>query len=281
MKKILLFLAFFVLTIFVNGQDKIGVGNDPEGFDSVGVGTVTTWVKPILIDPNTFVLEFVIPSNNYTLTIPFFNTTGYNCTINWKDGSALSTITTYNDADRVHIYAIAGTYQVEFSGVVKGIYFNNSGNKLQLTKIIQWGNVGMTSTARAFYGCSNLSDIGDFENLPVTSIGIYAFRNCTSLTSVTIPNSVTSISDVAFGSCTSLTSVTIPNSVTSMGYSAFSNCTASTLIYTMNPIAPPTITSTTFYSIHSQARIKVPFSSVTAYKAAQYWSSYANQIISQ
>ena len=41
--------------------------------------------------------------------------------------------------------------------------------------------------------------------------------SCTSLTSVTIPNSVTSIGDEAFDGCTSLTSVTIPNSVTSIG----------------------------------------------------------------
>ena len=48
-----------------------------------------------------------------------------------------------------------------------------------------------------------------------------AFCDCTSLTSVTIPDSVTSIGYGAFCDCTSLTSVTIPNSVTSIGNYAF------------------------------------------------------------
>ncbi len=56
---------------------------------------------------------------------------------------------------------------------------------------------------------------------PVTSIGDSAFRDCSGLTSVTIPEGVTSIGDMAFSGCSGLTSVTIPASVTSIGNYAF------------------------------------------------------------
>jgi len=75
----------------------------------------------------------------------------------------------------------------------------------------------------------------------VTSIGNYAFNNCSYLTSVTIPNSVTSIGDWAFAWCNGLTSITLPNSVTSIGIDAFSSCSRMTAIEVDN--ANPSYTS--------------------------------------
>ena len=80
----------------------------------------------------------------------------------------------------------------------------------------------------AFHNCDSLTSVTIPDS--VTDIGSYAFTYCTSLTSVTIPDSVTSIGWYAFSGCTSLTSVTIPDSVTSIVISAFENCTSLTSI---------------------------------------------------
>ena len=137
---------------------------------------------------------------------------------------------------------------------------------------------------RAFYGCSQLTEVtipnsatklwgGIFEDCTgltkvtfpenvdgTTNDGIsnYLFRNCSSLTevslpngfkilrntfdgcsnlkNVTIPNSVTSIESNVFRGCIGLTSITIPNSVTSIGSSAFSGCTGLTSVTIPNSV---------------------------------------------
>ena len=68
------------------------------------------------------------------------------------------------------------------------------------------------------------------EGKKVTSIGHGAFYRCSSLTGITIPNSVKSIGYDAFYGCSSLTGITIPNSVTSIGDEAFGNCSRLTNI---------------------------------------------------
>ena len=64
----------------------------------------------------------------------------------------------------------------------------------------------------------------------VTSLGASCFKDCSGLTSITIPSSVTSLDDYCFYRCGVLTSITIPSSVTSLGNSCFSYCSGLTSI---------------------------------------------------
>ena len=119
---------------------------------------------------------------------------------------------------------------------------------------------GVTSIGDyAFDNCTSLTSI----TIPssVTSIGVGAFMACTSLTSITIPSSVTSIGDNTFTTCTSLTSITIPSSVTSIDYSAFCNCTSLTSITI--PSSVTSIDYSAFYNCTSLTSITIP-SSVTS-----------------
>jgi len=103
------------------------------------------------------------------------------------------------------------------------------------------GDALTTIPDKAFYdentdrGCEVLVSV----TIPnsVTSIGDWAFCDCTKLTGVIIPNSVTRIEQFAFHHCTSLTNVTIPDSVTSIGSAAFFGCESLTSVTFQGVIA--------------------------------------------
>ena len=94
-----------------------------------------------------------------------------------------------------------------------------------------------------FSNCSSLTSI----NIPngFTSIGSSAFSGCSSLQNISIPNSVTSIGSSVFSNCSSLQNISIPNSVTSIGSSAFSGCTCLQSII-LESLTAPTIQSNSF-----------------------------------
>lgn len=122
-----------------------------------------------------------------------------------------------------------GTLTISGTGEMANNTLGGVDNYLDFIRVVVVEN-GATSIGEfAFLECISLTSITIPDS--VTSIGTYAFYGCNSLTSVTIPDSVTSIDDWTFGGCISLTSVTIPDSVTSIGYSAFSNCSGLKDVY--------------------------------------------------
>ena len=116
------------------------------------------------------------------------------------------------------------------------------------------GSVCESIGSFAFYNCTSLTSVTIPDS--VTSIGECAFCDCTSLTSVTIPDSVTDIGGSAFSGCTSLTSVTIPDSVTSIGSYAFAYCTSLTSVTIPDNVTE--IGSYAFYNCTSLTSVTIP-----------------------
>ena len=110
-----------------------------------------------------------------------------------------------------------------------------------------------------FKDCSGLTSI----TIPssVTSLGSGCFYACRGLTSITIPSSVTSLGNYCFSYCSGFTSITIPSSVTSLGEGCFSGCSGLTSV-----TIPSSVTSLgewCFQHCSSLTSITIP-SSVTS-----------------
>ena len=118
----------------------------------------------------------------------------------------------------------------------------------------------------------------------VTSIGDYAFENCTGLTFVTIPNSVTTIGEFAFRYCTGLTS-TIIYSVTSIGIRPWRHCDKLRYLY-LFPSTPPTMETSPLEEVsienyfsneqYENVTLYVPKESVITYASTEPWRYFKN-----
>ena len=68
-------------------------------------------------------------------------------------------------------------------------------------------------------GCTKLTQLGDF-----------VFGDCSSLTSVTLPDGLTQMGDSVFCECSSLTRLTLPDGLTQLGYGVFEECSSLTSV---------------------------------------------------
>lgn len=109
----------------------------------------------------------------------------------------------------------------------------SSAKMLQLLAVVLWA---VTAQAEFYYTTNNgtitlggacgdnVSIPGTINGMPVTTIGLSAFGGCSSLTNVTIPDTVTLIGYMAFSYCDRLTNITIPSSVMTLGGLPFYRC---------------------------------------------------------
>ena len=187
-------------------------------------------------------------------------------TVNLENGSELtsenlgvdaSKIRTYwNEGDLTWTLTADGTLTISGTGAMKDYSSSDSPatqKKDSVNKVVIEN--GITSIgAYAFYDCSGLTSIEIPES--VTSIGEGAFSGCSSLANITIPNNVTSIGDGAFQSCSKLASIEIPEGVISIGDGAFQGCSSLTSITI--PGSVTSIGDSAFYNCGNLASIEIP-----------------------
>ena len=124
----------------------------------------------------------------------------------------------------------------------------------------------------AFRICSGLTSV----TIPnsVTSIGISAFEGCSGLTSIDIPNSVTSIGRWAFNDCSGLTSITIGSGIKNIDIEAFANCKKLETVTCLAEKVPSTSSDAFKDSYIEYATLRVPDQSVAAYSSAYPWKNF-------
>jgi hypothetical protein len=111
---------------------------------------------------------------------------------------------------------------------VENLTCNNNGDigYNAFTECDNLKNVACNNTGKigdnAFESCSNISSLS--LGGKVSFIGKNAFKNSSSLTAVTIPNSVTRLDNYSFSGCSSLADIIIGNQVDTIGARAFENC---------------------------------------------------------
>lgn len=113
----------------------------------------------------------------------------------------------------------------------------------------------------------------------VTSIRSSAFKNCTGITSISLPSTLATIGFSSFQGCTGLSTIAIPASVTSIDGSAFKNCTGLTSFYAY-PTTPPTFSDNVNLALSgvktaTTCKLYVPTSSLSLYQTTSQWDSFA------
>ena len=170
-----------------------------------------------------------------------------------------------------------GWYNDQPDGIVYAgkIVYNYKGTMSDNTQlVIKNGTLGLADYC--FSNCTSLSSISLPNSL--VSIGIRSFWQCIGINNIKIPNSVTTIGEHAFYQCKGLTSVNIPNSVTEIGKGAFDGCKGLTSVTIPNSVT--TIGNRLFGGCSGLTSITIP-NSVTSigYNAFEGCSGLTSVII--
>ena len=202
-------------------------------------------------NPNFYDLA---PETEYTIYVRYKATVTHNAS-----ESVTTTVRTKHKEVAVtkNILRNAGYYTDDTTDlIIPSVYYDNNNTPCHVTSIGDY----------AFEDCTNLTSVIIPDG--VTTIGYSAFSKCSNLNRVTIGDGVTSIGSLAFNRCSGLISINIPESVTNIGNYAFRNCSSLTSITI--PDGVTSIGDGAFQECISLTNITIP-SGVTNIDYGTFW----------
>lgn len=214
--------------------------------------SVTSGVKTITLTPKTGE-TFDNGVNYYLVLLPVTLSSGFTMSFTTYDGNygefnySSSSITIkrslFGKKDNIDTYAMLGPVPLN-----QIWYTSSDGNIVNPYKMDVFGANIISNTYNEGKG------VIEFD-ATITSIGNYAFRNCSKLTSILIPNGVTTLGTQAFRG-TGIVSIRIPSSIISLGDGILYQC--SSLVSCHLPEGLASLPRNTFYQCSSLTSITLP-----------------------
>ena len=250
--------------------------NIPEGVTSIGKYAFEgcSSLTGVFISAETppTIGKSVFPDNSIYIYVPAYSVEAYKSAEGWSG---------YKNIQSTDLIRVDGIWYEFITEAKRAKVSTPTGIKyagsISIPATVTYEGVTYSVTSiggYAFYNCSGLTSITLPENSQLTSIGMYAFLGCSSLAAITLPASVTYIGHFAFRYCESLTAINIPEGVTDIGKNAFGHCPKLLDVYCYAKSVPSTCIDAFDGSYPERATLHVPAGAINSYKATVTWSSF-------
>jgi len=206
------------------------------------------------IDTGVFEYCFALPSISIPNSVTSIGTLAFtNCnSLATVTLSSHASFTTMSNSIFKHTVALTSiTIPSNITTIENDAFYNSGLTSITLPNTVE------TCNGNVFARCISLATVTLSSHASFTNITSFIFKDCTALTSITIPSNITTIKNDAFYN-SGLTSITIPNTVSTINYSAFQDCSSLATATLSSHASFTTISNSIFKNCAALTSITIP-----------------------